>query len=97
MLEFIEPVVTTAAQIIHRTYQAANSVSCSYLIFNLINFWNLSLLYTFLQIKTLPNYIYNMMEQMSNLLFTRNTLILWLTRVTTGKEKEIDTKLLSET
>ena len=54
-------------------------------------------MYIFLQVNTLPNYIYNVMEQMANILYTRNTLIIWLSRVFTGKEKEIDEKLLSET
>ena len=97
MFKAIEPVIKTAAEFIHRSYIVANSVSCSYLIFNLLNFWNLTLLYTFLQIKTLPNYISNNMERMASLLFVKNTLILWMSKIITGERKEIDSDIFSET
>lgn len=85
MLKAVEPVVEAIMDITHKVYLSLNAASCSFLILNLIGFWNLSLLYIFNQVRSLPSFAYNMLEQMANLFFTRNTVTLWLSKLLTGE------------
>ena len=71
----IEPISQIVMGSVLQTYKIMNAMSCSYLLFNLIGFWNLALMYNFLQIRTQPSFSYNTLESAAFILYARNTLI----------------------
>ena len=77
MLTTIEPISKVVMEVVLKTYKVMNAMSCSYLILNLIGFWNLALMYNFLQIRTQPSFSYNTLEGAAVILYERNTLVSW--------------------
>lgn len=48
---------------------------CSYLIFSLLGLWNLLLLYNFLLIKTIPNYVYATLVTFCNAFYSGSSFV----------------------
>jgi hypothetical protein len=49
----------------------------SYFLINIINFWNLSLMYNVLSISTIPAFSKSFLEKLTFLFFNLNSLIEW--------------------
>ena len=62
-------------------YEIVSSSLSSYLVLSLFNFWNLSLMYSFLLIDTVPNFTRNIYEIMMNLLYRKNNISDWITKI----------------
>lgn len=58
-----------------------NLFYCSTFIMNILDFWNLTLLYNFLVIRSMPKFAYDVMWRIINFYFTYNTLSIEMNKV----------------
>ena len=78
-----------------KVYLICFTAISSYFILSFINFWNLSLLYIFLQIALVPSFAHDILENLAFILFFRNNLTNWLDKQLSGKISELDSSYLS--
>ena len=62
------------------------SMFCSYFIVSLISFWNISLLFNFLTISSVPTFTKDFLEMLAVIFFKQNTLLDWIVQVFQLKE-----------
>ena len=55
----------------YNAYLILNSSGCSYFVLSLIGFWNLSLMYSFLLLKSLPVFALSFITQLLTILYSR--------------------------
>ena len=60
-----------------KVYTMLKTTFASYFLINIINFWNLSLMYNVLSISTIPAFSKNFLERLTFLFFNLNSLIEW--------------------
>jgi hypothetical protein len=60
-----------------KVYTMLKTTFASYFLINIINFWNLSLMYNVLSISTIPAFSKNFLEKLTFLFFNLNSLIEW--------------------
>lgn len=73
MYGFSEVIMTWTEKI----YAVLKTTVASYFLINIINFWNLSLMYNVLNISTIPAFSKNFLEKLTFLFFNLNSLIEW--------------------
>lgn len=60
-----------------KVYTMLKTTFASYFLINIINFWNLSLMYNVLSISTIPAFSKSFLEKLTFLFFNLNSLIEW--------------------
>lgn len=60
-----------------KAYFLLESCVASYFLINLINFWNLSLMYNVLNISTIPAFTKNFLQKLTYLFYNLNSLTEW--------------------
>ena len=78
IIEAVSPIAETMPSVVFKIYEIISSSLSSFFILSLFNFWNLSLMYNFLLLKTVPNFSRNIYEVMLNLLYQRGSLSEWI-------------------
>lgn len=58
-------------KIVYQAYVILNSSGCSYFVLSLISFWNLSLMYSFLMVSSLPGFTLSFITQLLTILYSR--------------------------
>ena len=59
---------------IQKSFLVINSVSCSYFLISLLGFYNLSLMYIFLKLKTLPNFTRIFLNTLAYVFFSKGSV-----------------------
>ena len=81
MINTLAPIAETMANSIKYMHRVMSNIFCSYLIINLLSFWNLSLLYNFLNITTVPLFSRSMLESLAFIFYKMNGLVSWIKTV----------------
>ena len=71
---FIYYVSEAILSITEKVYLVLKSCVASYFLINIINFWNLSLMYNVLNISTVPAFSKHFLEKLTFLFFNLNSL-----------------------
>lgn len=74
----MSPTIIKITEIINTIYKSARSSFCSYYIFSLFSYGNLTLMYFFLQIKSVPPFVREVYEITIRMLYEENSFINWL-------------------
>ena len=70
-METVNPLSKTMVKIVYQAYVILNSSGCSYFVLSLISFWNLSLMYSFLMVSSLPGFTLSFITQLLTILYSR--------------------------
>lgn len=73
-IKTIEPVTEKIASIIRQAFIFTDIFYSSYFLFNLIEFWNLALMYNFLPLNSVPKFVYSLFTKMINYFFASNSI-----------------------
>lgn len=60
-----------------KAYLVLKSCVASYFLVNIINFWNLSLMYNVLNVSTIPAFTKNFLQKLTFLFYNLNSLAEW--------------------
>ena len=87
IIKAASPIAEAMPTIVFQIYQVISSSLSSFFILSSFNFWNLSLMYNFLLLKTVPNFSRNIYEIMLNLLYERGSFSEWIIKTFDISEK----------
>ena len=77
-----------------------NMLYCSFFVLSIIQFWNLTLIYNFLTIQTVPKFVQAFFSKMINFFFTFNSFSSFVNHITNKTIKNqnlVDFSILSQT
>lgn len=69
-------------------YNMLRTLFMSYFVGNLLNFFTLTLMYNYLNIKTQPSFCHNFIEKLSQMLYLQNSLSSTLNKFTKNSKFE---------
>lgn len=75
------PVTTAIALKIKQGFLLINSVGCSYFVINLIGFCNITLLYYFLHLRMLPNFVRMFVFSLAYIFYQRGSILDTLNKI----------------
>ena len=86
----VTPLAEKITQLIKNINTILRSIFCSYFLISLISFWNISLLFNFINVPAVPVFAGNFLEMLCLIMYKQNTLLDWIAEVFRLKEGFFD-------
>lgn len=84
--DIVEPYIEKIAFLTKQIFVYMDLCYCSFFILGIVEFWNLTLLYNFLSIKSVPQFATAFFSKMMNFFFTFNSLTITINKLLQKKD-----------